>query len=361
MVAIKNLTVIILSAVLVIPAFSCKKAESPTEEAAAPAPMSESAMQAKSVMDTAGAPESRKEADESAMKPDDGRGLQGHFLAPMDLAKERLLEYRVELTYETKDILLSRRALLAVVSKYGYVKSGSAALDESTATVASDVYVKSEKLYDALMELDKIGMLLAENITATDHTEDMALQNLKEKRERVRIARKGIASGQATAASRNWNDIENSLSLSEDGLDDAEHKKWQIRDKVAWACIHVDLNGPEQPGRIKVPKYVNAFIGLLNALLILAYGLIYIIPFAALAVVLVWKRKEILGIFRRKKSRRSPGCRPSGRARTSVRACPDRTIIGTGVMVRYHSLVQRGFRNLCDCRYGNGGGPGAGV
>ncbi len=303
MIPVKRLSVIFICAFLVIPAFSCKKAESPSEEAAAPASMSEPAMQAKSVMDNrAGAVEEQKaEADGSAMKLDDGRGLQGHFLASMDLAKERLLEYRVEMAYETKDILASRRALLAVVAKYGYVKSGSAALDESRATVASDVYVKSDKLYDALMELDRIGTLLAENISATDHTEDMALQNLKEKRERVRIARKGIASGQATAASRNWNDIENSLSQSEDGLDAAEHKKWQIRDRVTWACIHVDLNGPEQPGRIKVPKYVNAFIGLLNFLLLLAYGLIYIMPFAALAGVIVWKRKEIMAIFSRKK------------------------------------------------------------
>lgn len=302
MVPIKRLPVIFVIAFLVMPALSCKKAESPSEEAAAPAAMSEPVMQAKSAMDRAGAVEERKaEADGSPMKPDDGRGLQGHFLVPMDLAKERLLEYRVEMTYETKDILASRHALLAVVAKYGYVKSGSAALDESAARVSSDVYVKSEKLYDALMELDKIGTLLAENITATDHTEDMALQNLKEKRERIRIARKGIASGQATAASRNWDDIENSLSQSEDGLDAAEHKKWQIRDKVAWACIHVDLNGPEQPGRVKVPKYVNAFIGLLNFLLIVAYGLIYIVPFAALAGIIAWKRKEILGIFRKKK------------------------------------------------------------
>ncbi|HOD13606.1 MAG TPA: DUF4349 domain-containing protein [Spirochaetota bacterium] len=300
--SIKRFPAILFIAFLVITPFSCKKAESPSEEAAAPASMSEPVMQAKSALDSAGAVEERKaEADGPPMKPDDGRGLQGHFLAPMDLAKERLLEYRVEMTYETKNILASRHALLAVVAKYGYVKSGSAVLDESTATAVSDVYVKSEKLYEALMELDKIGTLLAENITATDHTEDMALQNLKEKRERIRIARKGIASGQATAASRNWNDIENSLSQSEDGLDAAEHKKWQIRDKVAWACIHVELNGPEQPGRIKVPKYVNAFIGLLNVLLVVAYGLIYVVPFAALAGVIIWKRKEILGIFRRKK------------------------------------------------------------
>lgn len=290
----------IVAAVLVAFPLSCKKAEPPSEEAAAPAAMSEEAMKPMSVANRAGAVEGKK-ADESAVKPDEGRGLVGHFIAPMDLAKERLLEYKVDLAYETKDILASRRALLAVVAKYGYVKSGSAALDEDRAAVASDVYVKSDKLYDALMELDTIGTLLTENITATDHTEDMELQNMKEKRERLRIARKSIASGQATAASRNWNDIENSLSQSEDGLDAAEHRKWQIRDRVAWACIHVDLNGPEQPGRVRVPKYVNAFIGLLNFLLILAYGLIYVIPFAVVAGLIVWKRREIVGIFRRKK------------------------------------------------------------
>jgi hypothetical protein len=259
------------------------------------------ARQAKSVDQVAGSVADKKEAADEEMKANDGRGLQGHFLAPMDLAKERLLEYRVDLTYETKNILASRRALLAIVAKHGFIRGSSAALDESRALVASDVYVKSEKLYEALQELDAIGTLLSENIAVTDHTENMVLQDRKVKREQVRMARRGAAAAQVGGGAKNWNDIENSLSQTEDGLDAAEHAKWQIGDKVAWACIHVNLNGPEQPGRIKVPKYVNAFIGLANFLLVLVYVLIYVAPFAAAAGVIVWKRKQIAAIFRRKK------------------------------------------------------------
>ena len=294
---------VVLFAALVVLPLSCKKAESPSGEAAAPAPAGESARMAKSVdVDkVAGGVEENRKAGDEVMKADDGRGLQGHFLAPMDLARERLLEYRVDLTYETKNILASRHALLAIVAKYGFIKGSSAALDESRTLVASDVYVKSEKLYDALQELDVIGTLLTENIAVTDHTENMVLQDRKVKREQVRMARRGAAAAQVGGAAKNWNDIENSLSQSEDGLDAAEHAKWQIRDKVAWACIHVNLNGPEQAGRIRVPKYVNALIGLVNFLLVLVYVFIYILPFAAVAGAIAWKRKQIVGFFRRKK------------------------------------------------------------
>jgi hypothetical protein len=303
MMVIKKVSIVVMAALVVIP-LSCKKAESPSEEAMAPAAMSEPGEPAKRAMsvEEAGAVKDKKaEAGDEVMKADDGRGLQGHFLAPMDLAKERLLEYRVDLTYETKNILASRRALLGIVAKYGFIKGSSAALDERTALVASDVFVKSDKLYETLQELDAVGTLLSENIAVTDHTENMVLQERKVKREQVRMGRRGAAAAQVGGGAKNWNDIENSLSQSEEGLDAAEHAKWQIRDKVAWACIHVNLNGPEQPGRVKVPKYVNAFIGLVNFLLILVYVLIYLAPFAAVAGVIVWKRKEILGIFRRKK------------------------------------------------------------
>ena len=296
----RNVIMMLVAALLLLPLSCSKKAEAPAGEAAAPAAMTNTSRQAKSLDFAGDVVEEKKEAGE-AMKADDGKGLQGHFLAPMDLAKERLLEYRVDLTYETKNILASRHALLAIVAKYGFIKGSSAALDESRALVASDVYVKSEKLYEALGELDAIGTLLSENIAVTDHTENMVLQDRKVKREQVRMARRGAAAAQVGGAAKNWNDIENSLSQSEDGLDAAEHAKWQIRDKIAWACIHVNLNGPEQPGRIRVPKYVNALIGLVNFLLVLVYALIYILPFAAVAGAIVWKRRQIAGLFRRKK------------------------------------------------------------
>lgn len=281
--------------------FSCAKSEKPAGEPSAdqPAPAAE---QATSV--------DEEKADHRAGKvgglqkqeeQKDGDGIQGHFIAPMELAKERLLEYRVDLTYECTDLVKSRMELLGIVSKRGFIKNSSASVETHKAFMTSDLMVKSEKLYDILQELDRVGVLRAETITVTDHTEQMVLQDRKVKREQTRITRKNIAAGQVTAAAKNWNDIENSLERSEDTLDTSEHARWQIRDKVAWAWVHVSLKGPDVPNRIEVPRYSDAFKGLVNVFLWLIYALVYIIPFAILAGLIIWKREKIAGIFRRKK------------------------------------------------------------
>ncbi len=290
-------SLLLICTMALIPSLSCKKAESP-REAEAPAAMNESAPaeEAKQLADeTAG----MKKRDAEPGKKEDGKGgLIGHFLEPMEFAKERLLEYRVDLTYESGNLQKSRKELLGIVAKYGFIKQAGASLEDQPPVVVSDVLIKSDKIYEALQELDKVGALVTENISVTDHTEDMALQERTVRREQLRVARKNTAAGQVAPAARSWSEIENSLAQSEDRLDTAEHGKWKIRDKVAWAWIHVNLKGPD---RIHVPNYFNAVVGMVNFLLRLLWVVIYLLPLVAIAGLIIWKRGAIAALFRRKK------------------------------------------------------------
>lgn len=291
-------TLMVIGILVLFPSLSCKKAELPQEPGAPQAASEEKS--------AAGLPETvaDKEADEQkreaapGKKDEGGGGIIGHFLEPMEFAKERLLEYRIDLTYESGDLQKSRHELLAIVAKYGFIKDANTSLRDQPPEVVSDLLIKSEKIYEALRELDRVGTLVSEQINVTDHTEEMVLQERTVKREQLRVVRKSAAAGQVAPAVRSWSEIDGSLTQSEDRLDAAEHGKWKIRDKVAWALIHVNLKGPD---RIAVPNYFNAIVGMINFLLKLLWVVIYLIPFMAVAALVIWKRKAIAGIFRRKK------------------------------------------------------------
>jgi hypothetical protein len=280
---------------------SCKKAEEAAPREESPAAISKNSPQGEtmSVSDETAGGKLRHAAKDK--KEESRPGIIGHFLTPMELGRERLLEYKVDLTYETRELMKSRQELLGIVAKYGFIKGSNASLEDKIPMSVSDVYVKSDKLYEALLEFDRVGTLLAEHISVMDHTEEMALQERTVKREQLRIGRKNAAVAQVAPAAKNWNDIENSLAQSEDRLDAAEHATWKIRDKVAWALIHVNLKGPDQPDRIIVPRYSDAFIGMINILLGFLYIILYILPFAVIAGLIIWKWKQIAAIFRRKK------------------------------------------------------------
>lgn len=294
MTLIRLLSVLVVCALVLIPSVSCKKAESP-QEAGAPASIERNAEEAKSVADES---VDAKEGQAPGRKDEARGGLIGHFLAPMEFAKERLLEYRVDVTYESGNLQKSRQELLGIVAKYGFIKQAGTSLEDQPPAVSSDLLIKSEKIYDALQDLDRVGTLVSENINVTDHTEEMMLQERTVKREQLRIGRKNTASVQVAPAAKNWSDIENSLTQSEDRLDAAEQSKWKIRDKVAWAWIHVSLKGPD---RISVPNYFNAVVGMVNFFLRLIWVVLYLLPLIAIAGVVIWKRKAIAAVFRRKK------------------------------------------------------------
>jgi hypothetical protein len=277
---------------------SCKKADEGAPGRELPSAITSNA---KSVADKAGAFKDQERYMAPEKNTEEKKGLAGHFIKPMELAKQRLLEYRVELTYESNDLMASRRKLLGAVAKYGFISSSNASIAYQSPVATSEVFVKSDKLNEALEEFDTVGTLISESITATDHTEQMVLQERSIRREQVRIARKNAASVQVAPAARNWADIENSLGQSEDRLDASEHARWKIRDKVAWALIRVTLKGPDQPERITVPRYTNAFVGMINILLRLIYVAIYIVPLMVIAGLIIWKKKRVAAFFQRKK------------------------------------------------------------
>ena len=232
------------------------------------------------------------------------KGLKSHFIMPFEHAKERLLEYKVDLTYETKDLLYSRQKLLGLVNKYGFIIKSNSAAEGRYPYVNTTVNIKTDNLYTALKEFDDIGILMNENITAIDHTEQMVLSQKKIQREQLRIARRNRASGKINPTSKNWSNIENSLERSEDKLDANAHEKWKIEDRVSWAKIQLYVRGPENPVEIKVPNYLDAFKTMINAILEFLYGIIVALPFLiiiALIILGVLKRKNIKDFILRKR------------------------------------------------------------
>jgi hypothetical protein len=165
----------------------------------------------------------------------------------------------------------------------------------------TELYIKTENLYKALRELDALGLLISESIHVTDHTDNMEWSKRVIRREEIRIGRKNRSIGQISAAHKNWQERENSIENSENNLDKSEHDKWRMNDKVNWAKIHIYLKGPDIPYSIQIPSFRNAFIGMMNFLLLALYALIYMLPFLALIAIIIIKREKIRSfLFNRK-------------------------------------------------------------
>ncbi len=224
----------------------------------------------------------------------------GVFLAQPD-AKGRLLEYIVTLNYSYKDFSQSRKLLLNIASRYGFVKSANSYLNEDSPSMTTEIHVRSESIYEVLTELDALGELTSENITVQDHTENSIWQARKLRREQIRGARRSQAMAVDPAA-RTYQERENSLAQSEDSQDLAEQEQWKIRDRVAFAKITVQLQGPEAPAKIEVPVYRNAWVGFLNFLLKLVYVLIYILPFPIIGGLTVYAILKVAKLLKKKKA-----------------------------------------------------------
>lgn len=305
---------------------ACAKKSSESSAGAAPqapAPMERADGQAAKVAGELAAP---GVAASSPAPPESGGEatpkLEGHFLAEPQVARERLLEYRVELTYESTDLQKSRLELLRTIGHFGFVRESNASVEGTRPFLATELLVRSEKLLEALGELDRIGALRTERIAVTDHTEGMVSSARQARREEVRIARKLAASKDVAASSRNWNDVEASIARSEDTLDAAEQEKWKIGDRVEWASVHVDVRAPVPPLRIDVPRYHDAWVGVVNSLLRFGLALIRLLP-ALLVIglvlfVLIRSRRLFARLLRRDASRpetsNAPSDRPKGDA-----------------------------------------------
>ncbi|AYV57092.1 DUF4349 domain-containing protein [Leptospira kmetyi] len=235
--------------------------------------------------------EKKSAADEDVYKEapsqDKAENQLGKVFTPIATNNERLLEYNIQLSYECTDLIKTRKELLDFISKYGYLETSSATNSVSP-YMSAKVHVRSAKLYEALLELDKLGILLSEEISTVDHTEGMVWQKRKLTREKIRLSRRNNANSQIGAGAKNWEAIEESISTSEDELDLAEQETWRIKDRVAWATISVGFSLPTPPDKIQVPQYKNALVGIANAFLQLTYYLLWWLPFLILGGVAVY-------------------------------------------------------------------------
>lgn len=190
----------------------------------------------------------------------------------------RLLEYKVDLNFETKDFIAARKFLLELSGKYGFVQSENLRNwgGDTEPSMTAVIHVKSSDLYQVLMELEKLGTLTSENIQVEDHTENYTLEQIHSRREKIRIARRTELGARSTP--KNAAEIEEMLGQSEDSADSAEFEKWKILDRVNWAKISIHLYGPKKPKAVEVPSFGDAFIDLASLGLKLLLYLIYILP-----------------------------------------------------------------------------------
>lgn len=238
-------------------------------------------------------------AKKSIQQLSPGRDLGKVGFTDTQEAKTRLLEYHINLVYHTENFFQSRIVLLNIVSRNGFIVNSNTS-SGTNPNLHTSLKIRSDRLIRVLEELDQLGRLESENIRTTDHTQNAALQNLKIKRELIRQKRRINASRNTTI--KDWHIREKLLGQSEDKQDHAEHEQWKINDKVSYANLQIALYGPKQAPAIKVPLYKKAFIDLTNFLLDLSYLFIYLLPFLAFFIVLIfWLKKRGWPGFRRKR------------------------------------------------------------
>lgn len=202
---------------------------------------------------------------------------------------ERRLEYSVNLSYQITDLRNARAFFNQWIPRYGFLLSERASGLEG-GYLSLQVKIRSAQLYQALSELDSIGILVSEQISVTDHTEAGVLRRLTAAREELRLRRRSLSLQRAGAQSKNWQAAENLLAASEDKEVQNRIDEWRINDRTAWATVTIALAMPvlRQTATIQVPHFRNAFVGVLNVLLQALYLSIYLIPLVLVAWLL-WR------------------------------------------------------------------------
>jgi hypothetical protein len=249
-----------------------------------------------------GLTEDEKAAPTPAMKKDSPRSIDRHFLAEMDKAGDRYLEYHVHLTYKTDDFTASRHGLLDIVQKYGFMEKATTSKDTERPVLTSVFRVKNEELYSAIKDCDTLGVLVSEKITVTDHTPDMVYQEIKREREEKRIQKKERALKDVKQGEKSWREVQESLEQSENELDRQRFEKWKIEDRVTWSTLQVTLEGPilpSKPVELKLPSFRNALVEALQIILYILYTLVALLPLILLAGLAWYFRGYIKRFFKR--------------------------------------------------------------
>jgi hypothetical protein len=200
-----------------------------------------------------------------------------------DATKSRMLEYNIHLRYKIESIPDTRKKILEVVKKNSYIKSSSTSINsEKIGSLQLEIQTPVEKMYDTLLDLDKLGALIEENIYTIDHTESNEWQKIQIIREELRSSRRSKATASGKAENWTWKDREELLEKSEDNLDQAKFETWKIKDKVNWAKLNITFAKNDNSIGIEFPSYKDYFINSINFLLSLTAYLIYLIPISIL-------------------------------------------------------------------------------
>ena len=188
----------------------------------------------------------------------------------------KLLEFQVQLNFEVINFVDARKKLFKMIDKYGYIDHSAASANNDT-HMNTSFYVRSSQLNKFLIEVEKVGKLVFEEIHAIDHTANHAWQKTLIRREGIRGKRKQNAL-KGSPSRKNWQDREDSLSGSEDNLDKAQHEKWKIMQRIEWARVEVSMLAPPKVKSIDTPAFRDTFVNLVSILLSILNALIYILP-----------------------------------------------------------------------------------
>jgi hypothetical protein len=199
----------------------------------------------------------------------------------------------VNLSYKTNDFHKSRAEIINIISQYGFLKTGTTDV-RHTSHLYIQAAIQAKDIYRFLLDMDRVGTLLSENIRVNDLTEEMVISQRRIRREEIRIERKQKALAGMPGQAKNWQSIEESISRSEDSYDQSEHAKWKVLDRVSWANVTISL---EPHSAVHVPPYKKALLELVDLALWIPNALIYLFPLMLIFKVVRWKWPWIKSLF----------------------------------------------------------------
>ncbi len=229
------------------------------------------------------------------------RSIDPRTVLPAIESNERMLEYTMSLRYESDDILDSRRKLMNIVSRYGYLSGSSTQIDDDYQYLNLTCRVKTDSIYNMLGALASIGRLKHEDVSVTDMTGENVQRTIRQKTEMLRTRRREEALRDYNLSTIKYEQREMLLQQSEDNLDQLEYELWQLEDRAAWSTVTVTVERPQSTVNIVIPSFHTALIQMINGLLFFLYGIVRFLPFIAVVALLILKRHAIMDFIARRK------------------------------------------------------------
>lgn len=252
-----------------------------SESKEAQAPESEAAIFMEGELAPAGAGKSKKVS-----------GIQRLPLIELNLLKDRLLEYRINLIFETNDFETSRKMFYEIVKKYGFIRDYELKSD-SINEFNSEIWIKSDQISPFLIESEKIGNLTSESIDTIDLTKDQFITKVHLERERIRSMRRRAAMGNKNA--RDYSQREQALSDSENRQDQTKINQWEIQDKVLWAKVNILIHSKHSQPSVGIPNFSGILHDLATIGLYIVYIALYVLPIGLLLFLIYIAGRQMLG------------------------------------------------------------------